>query len=467
MKKNCLSILSLVALLSGCSFQLPTIPVGTDSSSITSNTPTSSSTHTHTYSEDWSKDEEGHWHDSTCDHEATAKEEHTWNEGETTKYATCTENGEITYTCTVCSYTKVEDYDLLGHSYGEATYTWSEDNSTVTAKRVCSTDESHVEEETVETVAEITQIQTCTDDELTTYTATFTNEAFETQVKENVLTNGALSHSYDTVTYTWSEDNSTVTAKRVCSNDESHVEEETAYTISEVTQVETCTDDELTKYTATFNNDGFETQVKENVVTKVAKGHIYEEGVCSCGAEDPDYVAPVVAKHVDFNTIQLPASKQNGDSSYTGSYTTASGWVTVNSAIQCGGANDMNPQFKVIGPDNTYKAVCMNGKVSAPGSITSPTLSGGLSKITIDYTKMFTDTKIGATITVTDLSNNNVYTHDFTVTLDKNDKYNVYTDEWTLDTPISGDFTIVVKNSCPTSNTGNKDRITILDIEWQ
>ena len=127
----------------------------------------------------------------------------------------------------------------------------------------------------------------------------------------------------------------------------------------------------------------------------------------------------------------------------------------------------MNPQFPVIGEDNTHKAVCMNGKTTAPGSITSPTLEGGVSKICIDYTKMFTDTKLSATVTVTDLATNTVYTHVISVELPKDEKYVVYNDEWVLETPITGDFTIVITNDCPSQATGNKDRMTILDIQWQ
>jgi hypothetical protein len=127
----------------------------------------------------------------------------------------------------------------------------------------------------------------------------------------------------------------------------------------------------------------------------------------------------------------------------------------------------MNPQFTVIGPDNTHKAVCMNGKTTAPGSITSPTLTGGISKLTINYTKMFTDTKLSVTVTITDLATGTEYTHDISVELPKNEKYVVYTDEWVLDTAITGDFTIEIVNNSPSGNTGNKDRMTILSIDWQ
>ena len=182
--------------------------------------------------------------------------------------------------------------------------------------------------------------------------------------------------------------------------------------------------------------------------------------------DEPDVPVTGGANSADFDTI-VPKS-ENGDSSYTNTYTTTNGWVTKNSAIQTGGATVMNPQYPVIGPDNTHKGVCMNGKTSAVGSITSPTLSGGISKLTLTYTKMFSDTKLSVTITVTDLATGNTYTR--TVARDvasNDDKYVVWTDEWTLDTPVTGDFTIEIVNDCPSGATGNKDRMTVLDLSWE
>jgi hypothetical protein len=84
----------------------------------------------------------------------------------------------------------------------------------------------------------------------------------------------------------------------------------------------------------------------------------------------------------------------------------------------------------------------------------------------MDYTKMFTDTKLSVTITVTDLTTGAVYTHVVEREEDKNTKYVIWTDEWVLDTAIEGDFTIEIVNNCPTAQDGNKDRITILDLSW-
>ena len=113
----------------------------------------------------------------------------------------------------------------------------------------------------------------------------------------------------------------------------------------------------------------------------------------------------------------------------------------------------MNPQFTVIGADNTFKAPCLNGKVGAAGKLTSPTLTGGISKLTINYTKMFTDTKLSATITVTDLASGAVYTNTIAKEAELGDKYSVWTFEWVLETSITGDFTIVIVNDCPSAAT--------------
>ena len=70
-----------------------------------------SGTHTHTYSEQWSHNDSEHWHACTgadCD-EVTDKAAHTWDNGTITAEPTCTEKGEKTYTCTVCSATKTEE----------------------------------------------------------------------------------------------------------------------------------------------------------------------------------------------------------------------------------------------------------------------------------------------------------------------------------------------------------------------
>lgn len=159
------------------------------------------------------------------------------------------------------------------HVYGTVGYTWADDNSTCTATRVCSRDSSHVETETATSSSSVTQTQSCTNDELTTYVATFTNTVFVQQTKADVVTNAKHGHNYGAVNYSWTSDNLKCTATRVCSHDDSHVETETVNSTPSVTQAQSCTNAELTTYVATFTNSVFAQQTKADVQTKSAAGH--------------------------------------------------------------------------------------------------------------------------------------------------------------------------------------------------
>ena len=81
--------------------------------------------HEHTYAEEWTTDATHHWHEATCEHtgEKDGYAEHTWDGGTVTTAATCTEAGEKTYTCTVCSATKTEPIPATGHSWNGGTVT--------------------------------------------------------------------------------------------------------------------------------------------------------------------------------------------------------------------------------------------------------------------------------------------------------------------------------------------------------
>lgn len=87
-----------------------------------------SGTHTHTYSEQWSYNDTDHWHACTgadCD-EVTDKAAHTWDNGTITENPSCTETGEKTYTCTVCSATKTEEIARTKHTFSDK---WESDET--------------------------------------------------------------------------------------------------------------------------------------------------------------------------------------------------------------------------------------------------------------------------------------------------------------------------------------------------
>ena len=108
--------------------------------------------------------------------------------------ATCTEKGERVYTAAFTHkcfkpQTRSDDLDPLGHDWDEPEYSWAkqDDGWYCTARRVCKRDASHVEEETVKASYQVTTPATTTKEGEGTYTATFENEAFETQTRTETI----------------------------------------------------------------------------------------------------------------------------------------------------------------------------------------------------------------------------------------------------------------------------------------
>ena len=264
-----------------------------------------------------------------------------------TKEPTCTEAGETTFTCVDGddSYTQV--IQPLGHKYGEVTYTWSDDKSTCTAKRVCANDASHIETETVKTTSVITKAATCDEAGTKTYTATFENSAFAKQTStssipatghkynEGVVTKAptctekgvktftcvdgdhsyteeipATGHKYGEATYTWSSDKSTCTAKRVCANDASHIETETVNVTSTITKNATCTTTGTKTYTATFKNGAFANQT--STITIPATGHKYGTPTYTWSSDKSTCTAKRVcannASHIETETVNVTSA---------------------------------------------------------------------------------------------------------------------------------------------------------------
>ena len=235
----------------------------------------------------------------------------------TTVDATCTEAGSKTWTSAAFEnpmfevQTKTETIPATGHDWDEPTYEWAADNSTVTATRVCANDATHVETETVNTTSEVKTPATCEGAGTTTYTATFENEAFETQTKD-VENLEPIGHDWDTPTYTWDENNN-CTAERVCKNDATHKETELAPGIGEVTKPATCEEAGETTYTATFANEAFEPQTK--VVADVEPiGHDWDEPTYEWAADNSTVTATRVCKndesHVETETVNTRAKSR-------------------------------------------------------------------------------------------------------------------------------------------------------------
>ncbi|MBP5654717.1 MAG: BspA family leucine-rich repeat surface protein [Clostridiales bacterium] len=244
---------------------------------------------------------------------------------------TCTEPGTTTYTVTFenavfGTQTKTVSGEAgAGHLWGAVTYTWSADNKKCTATRVCSRCNTP-DTQTVNAVITVSRQATCEVKGEHTYTATFTNPAFETQTKkfEDIQ---ALGHTWGAPSYDWSTDNLTCTATRVCSRCNKTETENGKITVSSSAQ--TCTEAGVTTYTATFTNSAFTTQTKTD--TNAASGHLWGEVTYSWSSDNKRCTATRVcsrdASHKETETVNTTSAvtrqatcEQKGVTTYTASF---------------------------------------------------------------------------------------------------------------------------------------------------
>ena len=216
-------------------------------------------------------------------------------------------------------------------------YQWADDYSTVTATTI---DELGNEiAETVNTTSKVTKAASCEERGETTYTASFTNAAFETQEKtvDNI---DALEHVWSDVTYEWSEDMSSVTASRKCARDERHVESETVAVSYEVITKPSCTEDGECRYTSdVFANSAFEVQTQNDTIEKTGHNwgrvsYIWDKenssviATCTCG-NDSSHMLKGTAAAETYNEVP-PSCKTKGSKTYkTSNYILDEGSVII------------------------------------------------------------------------------------------------------------------------------------------
>ena len=253
---------------------------------------------------------------------------------ENVKASTCTGEGsyDMAVYCTVCGKElsrTTETVAALGHSWGTPSYSWSDDNSSVTATRICGHDSTHKETETVDTTSAVTTPATCTAKGKTTYTAAFTNTAFTKQTK-TVEDVDMLGHAWGTPTYAWSADNGSVTATRICGHDSSHKETETVNTTSKITKQPTCTEKGERTYTATFTNSAFAAQTKKEDIA--VTGHAWGTPTYAWSADNSSVTATRVCSHdpahKETETVNTasrvtkqPTCTEKGERTYTATFT--------------------------------------------------------------------------------------------------------------------------------------------------
>ena len=216
----------------------------------------------------------------------------------------------------------------------------------------------------------------------------------------------------------------------------------------------------VTSYTTSGENNGaieVVMEANESEEARVATFTFSAEGVEAVTVKLTQKGKPaageVVGGNDDFDTIS------STNTSYVSGKTTA-GWEYKNCAIFQGGTSDSSPKFVMIG-DASNRALCMNGKTSAVGSITSPTFSTGCGTLKFNYGLPFGDTKLKFRV---DIIQNGVVVKTFTINNASATKLTKYSHEEVLD--VAGEFQIVFTNLSPSASTSNKDRTAIWDVEW-
>ena len=70
----------------------------------------------HTWQDEWTADGAQHWHKCEVCQRKKDEEDHKWDAGVETNEPTCTETGEMTFTCEVCGTEKTEEIEPTGHT---------------------------------------------------------------------------------------------------------------------------------------------------------------------------------------------------------------------------------------------------------------------------------------------------------------------------------------------------------------
>lgn len=258
--------------------------------------------HTHTYGTTYSSDSTGHW--KTC--------------------TECGANGEFSK-----------------HTGGTAT---------CTAKAVCETcDQPYGELGAHKLTKTAAKAATCTEAGYNEYwTCKTCGKYFSDEKGENAIADlaawktgdgkiNATGHNYGDITYTWSDGNTSCTAKKVCSVCKDEVTE-TVGTTSSVKTPATCTTKGTTTYTAAFKDEDFSEQTKD--VDIAATGHDWsnKDGICAvCHTKCDRVHKPGTTCKVCGKYTRRPSSASTGNTVSVPS--TPNGTVTVNPSTASKGAN--------------------------------------------------------------------------------------------------------------------------------
>ncbi|MGM9641843.1 MAG: hypothetical protein ACI3XI_01405 [Eubacteriales bacterium] len=107
--------------------------------------------------------------------------------------------------------------------------------------------------------------------------------------------------------------------------------------------------------------------------------------------------------------------------------------------------------------------VTLNGKTSAPGTLTSPVIAGGIDKLAFNYGFAFGDNQFKLNITVKSADGTTVLK---TASVEKTGLSKEVEYSETLDIGVAEDCILVIENACLSAVNSNKDRVAIWNLQW-
>ena len=256
-----------------------------------------------------------------CDQDATLTEnrdfvdalDHDWGEGVVTKVATCTEDGEKTFTCSRDGATKTEVIPAVGHKWDDGTVTTPATCEASGVKTYKCLNDGCTETKTEEIAAlghnyddgVVTKAATCTEDGVKTFTCQNDKSHTYTEVIP------ATGHDYDdgvvTTEPTYTENGVKTFTCHNCGDTYTESIPALGYTYNETVVAPTCTEDGYTMHECV---EDATKSFKDNIVP--ALGHEYKEVTTPATCKDAGSVDKVCERCNDKQHVRdIPVNEEH------------------------------------------------------------------------------------------------------------------------------------------------------------
>lgn len=176
------------------------------------------------------------------------------------KVPTCEDAGSIDYMATYESYSDTITLEIpaLEHKYGEPTFTWTLDKTSVEGVVVCENDKTHTLSGASKEISTDTTKATCTEKGKIVYSAVVEINGKQYTLKDSVEI-PAIGHKYGEPVFTWNDDYTQAIATFTCVGDDDKQIVEDVVVVSDTTIAPTLEKEGEITYTATaaFNGKSF------------------------------------------------------------------------------------------------------------------------------------------------------------------------------------------------------------------